>query len=51
MYNGLVGLTKIGVDSPFDKISKIGKQQTKEKCLGYITCVENFFLPSILTEI
>lgn len=38
-------------DSEFDKISEIGKQQTKEKCLDYITCMESFFLSLISTDV
>ena len=51
MYNAFGGLTKTHVDSVFDKISEIGKQQTKEKCLGYITSTDNFFLSPVSTEI
>lgn len=51
MYNGLVGLIKIGVDSASDKISKTRKWQTKEKCLGHIICEENIFLSSVPTRI
>ncbi len=51
MYNAFGGLSKTRVDSVFDKISEIEKQQTKEKYLGYTTCTEIFFLSSISTEI